>query len=669
MEPDHHSNAPDSVHPKAQSPPTMATMDGRTKEGEGATLESRNNGSTIQGGKSVHVSSKRHEHFPENSPISEEEMLSAARTLQRLWNGNRNFSLYDSPTFRPLRKAIGPFARKMSREMFGGKGRSEYEEKKLLERERRARIAQQKAFDKAQINKSIMRKRRLDKLADLTKRQDPALPLVPDGFVVEPPTVGSKFVGSLLLDSQNNDCKDDMESTDSYRKVQNPRACYICKARFNELHPFYDQLCPSCAKLNFLKRNNKCNLVGRVALVTGGRVKIGFCVALKLLRWGATVIVTTRFPCDCARRYAKEQDFNSWKSRLHVYGIDFRDMRRVEMFCDHLLVTQDRLDILINNACQTIRRPAAYYQPLLSQEATTIHAIENVVSEVDGLNGSLDTANCLKGVLENNFAFLSEMHNQQDQLIGDDQSSITRTKNIRNLDRSSMADASEALCQSSSASGVATSAEQSQMILLPEDALTALELTDSSGTSTLPENATDVNGQQLDLRKRNTWIMKMEEIQTPELAEVFAINAIAPFVLNSRLAPLMRRSIGKGGKESTRVPKFIVNVSAMEGKFYRVKSAYHPHTNMAKAALNMMTRTSAEDLSKSGIFMTAVDTGWINDENPVEKAARYAETHNFQTPLDEVDAAARILDPVVVGLNEGKLLFGVFLKDYFETEW
>ena len=109
----------------------------------------------------------------------------------------------------------------------------------------------------------------------------------------------------------------------------------------------------------------------------------------------------------------------------------------------------------------------------------------------------------------------------------------------------------------------------------------------------------------------------------------------------------------------------------MEGKFYRVKSAYHPHTNMAKAALNMMTRTSAEDLAKPGshIYMTAVDTGWINDENPVEKAAKYAENHNFQTPLDEVDAAARILDPVVVGVNDGNYLFGVFLKDYFETEW
>tara|TARA_B110000971_G_C19573869_1_gene304255 strand:- start:24 stop:515 length:492 start_codon:yes stop_codon:yes gene_type:complete len=163
--------------------------------------------------------------------------------------------------------------------------------------------------------------------------------------------------------------------------------------------------------------------------------------------------------------------------------------------------------------------------------------------------------------------------------------------------------------------------------------------------------------------------MKMEEIQTTEVAEVFAINSIAPFILNSQLTPLMKKSSVTTLNSIQR--KFIVNVSAMEGKFYRIKSSYHPHTNMAKAALNMMTRTCADDLSKANIFMTAVDTGWINDENPVEKAAKYAETHNFQTPLDEIDAAARILDPIVDGLTDLQKApkYGIFIKDYFETEW
>jgi NAD(P)-dependent dehydrogenase (short-subunit alcohol dehydrogenase family) len=125
----------------------------------------------------------------------------------------------------------------------------------------------------------------------------------------------------------------------------------------------------------------------------------------------------------------------------------------------------------------------------------------------------------------------------------------------------------------------------------------------------------------------------------------------------------------------------------MEGKFYRRKLPTHPHTNMAKAALNMMTRTSAAEYSKDGIFMTAVDTGWINDENPLDTAVRIKEEHNFATPLDEVDAAARILDPIFAPLIEGQRQkndsgssggsaeglcsppFGSFLKDFFVTEW
>ena len=191
------------------------------------------------------------------------------------------------------------------------------------------------------------------------------------------------------------------------------------------------------------------------------------------------------------------------------------------------------------------------------------------------------------------------------------------------------------------------------MVVLPEDA--------DPFHRDMPLGAVDANDQQLDLRKRNTWIMKLEEVQSGEVAEVFAINAMVPFILCSRLSPLMRSCGPK--------PRFIVNVSAMEGKFYRVKSAYHPHTNMAKAALNMLTRTSAADLAKDGVYCNAVDTGWINDENPVDKAARYAAEHNFQTPIDEVDAAARILDPVCTVVNGGEASFGVFFKDYELSEW
>eukprot|EP00812_Abedinium_dasypus_P009806 NODE_3468_length_782_cov_366.100413.p1 GENE.NODE_3468_length_782_cov_366.100413~~NODE_3468_length_782_cov_366.100413.p1 ORF type:complete len:207 (-),score=65.76 NODE_3468_length_782_cov_366.100413:147-725(-) len=183
----------------------------------------------------------------------------------------------------------------------------------------------------------------------------------------------------------------------------------------------------------------------------------------------------------------------------------------------------------------------------------------------------------------------------------------------------------------------------------------------------LPPGKRDAHGQQLDGRETNSWLLKLGEVETPEAVEVFCINALAPFVLNGRLRPLLERSPHQD--------RYIVNVSAMEGKFYRYKQPTHPHTNMAKAALNMMTRTSAEEYAKrSCIYMNSVDTGWINEENPLPKARRIATEHNFQTPIDEVDAAARILDPVVRGMlatvaGKGPPIWGRFLKDYVETEW
>merc|ERR1719321_534988 len=158
----------------------------------------------------------------------------------------------------------------------------------------------------------------------------------------------------------------------------------------------------------------------------------------------------------------------------------------------------------------------------------------------------------------------------------------------------------------------------------------------------LPAGERDAHGQQLDMRDTNSWLLKLGEVSTPEAVEVFCINTLAPFILNGRLRPMLERSPHRD--------RYIVNVSAMEGKFYRYKQPTHPHTNMAKAALNMMTRTSAEDYAKaSGIYMNSVDTGWINDENPLPTARRIAADHGFQTPIDEIDAAARLLDPVVMG--------------------
>ena len=209
------------------------------------------------------------------------------------------------------------------------------------------------------------------------------------------------------------------------------------------------------------------------------------------------------------------------------------------------------------------------------------------------------------------------------------------------------------------------SAAAASSALLSQVPLTAEDQATAGSTALFPRGAYDAEyQQQVDLRTSNSWKLKLDEVDMPELVEVMTINSMAPFVLNARL----RRTLAA----AMPAPAFVINVSAMEGQFYRFKTAAHPHTNSAKAALNMMTRTSASDYAQDGIFMCAVDTGWINDENPTPHAVQRALDTGFATPIDEVDAAARILDPVFATLAEGKdpaWTCGKFFKDYAVTEW
>jgi NAD(P)-dependent dehydrogenase (short-subunit alcohol dehydrogenase family) len=177
-----------------------------------------------------------------------------------------------------------------------------------------------------------------------------------------------------------------------------------------------------------------------------------------------------------------------------------------------------------------------------------------------------------------------------------------------------------------------------------------------------PVGKADADLQQVDLRPINSWRLTLGEVPSPEMLEVQLVNAVAPFVLCSKLKPLMARDRTD--------EKHIVNVSAMEGVFSRgTKTDKHPHTNMAKAALNMMTLTSAPDYAASGIFMNAVDTGWVTDEDAVQISLRKQRMHDFQPPLDIVDGAARICDPFFSGLLTGHHVWGKFLKDYAPAPW
>jgi NAD(P)-dependent dehydrogenase (short-subunit alcohol dehydrogenase family) len=398
--------------------------------------------------------------------------------------------------------------------------------------------------------------------------------------------------------------------------------CYICKRHFTLIHHFYDQLCPPCAAFNFRKRTELANLSGRVALVTGGRVKIGYQAALKLLRSGAHVIVTTRFPRDSAQRYAREADFADWGHRLEIFGLDLRHTPSVEAFCRELLATRSRLDFIVNNACQTVRRPPDFYRHMMDGETAALQSmpehVRRLIGHYEGLRG---------------YSLLPE---------GEDRSDHS--------DRSDRSDRSNR----SEAAGLTHAAQLSQVPLLPEELLAQKDL--------FPEGRLDQDLQQVDLRGRNSWRLLLAEVPSVELLEVHLVNAIAPFVINARLKPLLVATPERD--------KHIVNVSAVEGQFYRnFKTTRHPHTNMAKAALNMMTRTAAADYHHDGIHMNSVDTGWVTDEDPVEIAARKTAEHRFHPPLDIVDGAARIVDPIVSGFNTGVHVWGQFLKDFKSTDW
>jgi len=384
------------------------------------------------------------------------------------------------------------------------------------------------------------------------------------------------------------------------------RPCYICKQHYTQVDAFYHQLCPDCALENHAKRDARTDLTGKTALLTGGRAKIGMYIALRLLRDGAHTTITTRFPRDAVRRFASLPDSSEWLHRLRVVGIDLRDPAQVIGLTD-AMTEAGPLDILINNAAQTVRRSPGAYAPLADAESAPLP---------DGPLPELLT-----------FGHTNDAHPQ------------------------------------ALAASVASHPILSSALALTADELTDLAL--AAGSSSLERlaagTAIDAGGLVPDQHDQNSWTQFVHEVDPLEMLEVQLANVTAPFLLVSRLRPAMAASSARR--------KYIVNVSAMEGQFGRgYKGPGHPHTNMAKASLNMLTRTSAKEmLETDGILMTSVDTGWITDERPHPTKVRLAE-EGFHAPLDLVDGAARVYDPIVRG-EAGDDVSGVFLKDYKPAAW
>ena len=573
-----------------------------------------------------------------------------------------------------LRTSLLPLVEYFTAKLYRGQDPKEYRERTQSKRAKNDRNQRMRAMDRDAVAKTKLREERLRKLRRLEETNFNNAAASEEAEVLEwkreTDDAGKRALGngtddggacaeeeeekekkqkqlksSMLVpdgvveEEDGENIMDDEKRATARNTLHNPNACYCCKKRFTEVHHFYASMCPSCAEENYYRRHFTCDMRGRYCIVTGARVKIGFRVALKLLKAGAFVVATTRFPEDARERFKrtdeellrKQKQKESFMSRLKIVAMDLRDLPALEKLCEKLNKELPRLDVIVNNACQTVRRPPTYYKHLLKGELVKKKERREKRKMIGNGGGEGENDNLLL--------------------------TTTTTDDTNNND-----DDDEWT--------VPTSVLQSQLEVLEKDKEYAAAdeksamITTTAKTKTnavFPENVFDVNGQQVDLRTQNSWTMKLGEIETPELLEVLAVNAAAPFVLNGKLRALMKRTAMelpvpsktiKTMQEDEKRCAFIVNVSAMEGKFYRYKTANHPHTNMAKAALNMMTATCAKDYKKDFIYMTCVDTGWINDENPLPVASRIAKEHNFQTPIDEEDAAARVVGPIFESVAE-----------------
>jgi NAD(P)-dependent dehydrogenase (short-subunit alcohol dehydrogenase family) len=376
-------------------------------------------------------------------------------------------------------------------------------------------------------------------------------------------------------------------------RVNKPVKCYACKKPFlrHLCHQTLTCMCRPCGAFSLEKRTQTADMNGTIGLVTGGRTKIGYACALKLLRAGSTVLVTTRFPCDAANRYAKETDFAAWKVRLHIFGMDFRNIVSVEQFVHYVKQKYPYLDYLIQNAAQTVR--------MTEDEFNACQSIRLQSDELQSLIHVHSTA----------FNKLNP-------------SSVHQVLSVQ------------------SAPSIDNPQPHQEVALRPDD--------DATQSTVV---AVDDDNNKLATRT-NSWYLRIDEVSTLEMLEVQLVNVTAPFLLTAGFKPLL--------EASPRDMRHIIHVTAIEGMFSQQhKPQRHPHNNMAKAALNMMTLTIANDYKKSSIYVVAVDPGWVDIDYVLKPQPDAA------PPLLVEDGAARVLDPIF----SKSTVRGVLLKDFRQVDW
>ena len=419
------------------------------------------------------------------------------------------------------------------------------------------------------------------------------------------------------------------------------KTCYICKKKLgtNNISKFYGSMCQKCGDYNYSFRTMQLDFKGRIAVVTGGRIKIGFYIVKKLLSYGCQVITTSRFPNDTLNKYKEDPDYDLWKNNLIIYPIDFRLFQSTVKFVNYIKDNFSHIDFLINNAAQTVRRNTEYYEYLLPIE------IKKLPKEDDNK------------IIKNEYLELKK--ELSGKLIKEEGSGPLKKEEItKKYEKKHILKSLVSLLKKNN--------DPETEELLPLSVITSqIKIMEENEQSRIYIMGND--GQPYDFSKgKNSWNLELDEISFQEFTEVQIINAWTPYYLCAKLKPMMMKSPFPD--------KYIVNVTAVEGIFNHFKRTTHVHTNMAKAALNMLTRTCGKYLEKDKIYMTCVDTGWVSHMNEMNKIIEgenkdYSEFEMANVPLDELDGAMRVLHPIIEGIKNKNYLFGILLKDYVKSKW